>query len=572
MGKKGVRTSPGTKEAEGSQVDATPVDAEDAEGVRETEAEQSAEVEQPAEDVTEPASEPEAASKRKAASRPKTASAVEDARDMTAAIDALLTAPPRHTARQRRRRALRRFGSALLTAFLWILLFSAGNLGAYFGFIDVGRMLEIRNPQSQSAASPSDEVASSQLASRLSEVALALDTEALYSYTQGDLDTATTTAIRGLIETSADEYAHYYTPEEYAAYLKSSEGEYAGIGVVFTTLNNEVTVLQVYGGSPAADAGIRPGDVLLAVDGDRHAWTIDEATEAIRRPRGESVRLIWRQQGAEHLTTMVLREVNIPTIVTHLIERGEASVGYIYLRRFTTHSANEVRLALASLEGQGAQSFILDVRGNPGGYLTQAKEITSLFVPKGTVVQIQDRNGITASLVSGKTATDKPLAVLVSGASASASELVSAALQDHGRAIVVGEVTYGKGTVQDIRELSWGGALKYTIAHYLSPNGRALDGVGVTPDIVVAPGELAHPLGLTDYLTGSDYRYAEGIDLQLDAALGALAAQTVAADSTLAALATQADSALTVATAAAPPPSASAVSSIATVPRRFAQG
>jgi carboxyl-terminal processing protease len=581
MGKKGVRKSPDAEEAESSQLEApsgkadiTPVDAEDAEGVREpedeaeaapaeaapAEVEQPAEVERPAEDVTEPTGQPEPEGEAEAPSgQPEPEGEAEVARAVAAAIDELLQTPPRqHTPSRRKYRVLRRMGSVLLTVFLWALIFSAGNLGAYFGIIDLGRTLEIRNPQSQSAGSSADEVSVAQLASRVSEVALALDTEALYSYTQGDLDEATATAIRGLIETSSDDYAYYYTPEEYAVYLKSSEGEYAGIGIVFTTLNGRVTALQVYAGSPAADAGVKPGDVLLAVDGDRREWTIDEATETIRRPSGESVSILWNRQGTELVTVMTLREVNVPTTVTHLIQRDGIDIGYIYLRRFTTHSADELRLALANLESQGAQSFILDLRGNPGGYLTQAIEITSLFVSQGAVVQIQDRNGTTASKVTGKTATDKPLAVLVNTTSASASELVAAALQDHQRATVVGEATYGKGTVQDIRELSWGGALKYTIAHYLSPNGRPLDGVGVTPDVNVTPGEAPEALGLSDYLTGGDYRYAPGVDLQLDAALTALMPQT---DSALAHVAT-----------AAPPPSAlPAGAPTALVPGHFAQ-
>ncbi|MDR2587181.1 MAG: hypothetical protein LBC23_02830, partial [Coriobacteriales bacterium] len=225
---------------------------------------------------------------------------------------------------------------------------------------------------------------------------------------------------------------------------------------------------------------------------------------------------------------------------------GQA-VGYVYLRRFNTHSASELGTALFVLESQGAQSFVLDLRGNPGGYLSQAIDITSLFVPSGVVVQIEDRGGIVAKKVSGNAITDKPLAVLVNGDSASASELVAAALKDHGRATIVGELTYGKGTVQDIRKLSWGAALKYTIAHYLSPNGTVLDGVGITPDVVVPLADATEQEGqsgegeagdtdtgsgaskngsanLSNHLTSSDYRYEQGADPQLDAALEAVLA------------------------------------------------
>jgi carboxyl-terminal processing protease len=410
----------------------------------------------------------------------------------------------------------------LLVVLFAAALFIVGNLTSSLRIIDLGSMVGLRDSASVGSASADEEVSTAQLAARLDEVAHFLDTDALYRYTQGDLDTATTTAIRGLIETSGDSYALYYTPEEYAEYLRSSEGEYSGIGIVLTEMEGEITVLQVYTESPAFDAGILAGDVLLSIDGDTHDWGLDEAIEAIRRPTGAEVTLVWQRGTEKRETTLTLREVNIPTIVSHLIEQGDQTVGYVYLRRFNMQSASELGEVLRGLEERGAQSFILDLRGNPGGYLTQAIGITSLFVSEGAVVQIESRRDITIERVNGEIVTSKPLAVIVNGGSASASELVAAALQDHGRAQIIGEVTYGKGTVQDIRELSWGGALKYTIAHYMSPNGKVLDGVGVTPDILVSPAEGPEGLGLTDRITNDNYLYAKGVDPQLDEAIAAL--------------------------------------------------
>jgi carboxyl-terminal processing protease len=423
---------------------------------------------------------------------------------------------------RRPRRALRRLGLSLLVILLAALLFIAGNLASSLRIVDLGSLAGLRDPASAGAASADEEVSTAQLAARLDEVAFFLDTDALYRYTQEDLDSATTAAVRALIETSDDSYAQYYTPEEYAEYLRSSEGEYSGIGIVLTVMDERITVLQVYTESPAFDAGILPGDVLLSIDGDAHDWGLDEAIETIRRPIGAEVTLVWQRGTEERETTLILREVNIPTIVSHLIEQGEQRIGYVYLRRFNMQSSSELGEVLRDLEARGAQSFILDLRGNPGGYLTQAIGITSLFVPEGAVVQIENRRGIVTEMVDGATVTDRPLVVIVNGGSASASELVAAALQDHGRAQIIGEVTYGKGTVQDIRELSWGGALKYTIAHYLSPNGKTLDGIGVTPDSSVSPPEAPEILGLTDRITTDNYLYVEGIDPQLDEAIAAL--------------------------------------------------
>lgn len=414
------------------------------------------------------------------------------------------------------------WGVCLLAVLFVCVVFVVGNLSASFGLLDVGKLTGLRTLQTQGASTLDEATPATQLSARLSEVADMLDARALYRYTQGDLDAATTTAIGALIEASDDTYAQYFTPEEYEAYLRGSEGKYSGVGIVLTDMSGELTVLQVYEDSPAFDAGIMTGDVLLSIDGDAHDWELSEAIEAIRRPVGEEVSLTWRRGEEERETPLVLRDVNVPTIISHLIEQDGQAVGYAYLRRFNAQSAHELREVLGELKLKGAQSFILDLRGNPGGYLTQAIDITSLFVAEGAVVQIEERSGLITKNVTGELATEAPLVLLVNGQSASASELVAAALRDHKRAVIVGEVTYGKGTVQDIHGLSWGGALKYTTAHYMSPDGTVLDGVGVTPDVVVQPATEWVSTALSDHLASDDYLYEEGVDLQLDAALAVL--------------------------------------------------
>jgi carboxyl-terminal processing protease len=381
-------------------------------------------------------------------------------------------------------------------------VFTAGNLASYLGLVDLGPFITPGNPVARGAADPAQEAEAAQLAARLAEVARYLDTEALATFDQAAIDTNTQSAVRALLEASGDRYAIYYTPEEYAAYLETQNGAYSGIGILFTLANNKVTVLQAYDGSPAQDAGIEPGDVLLAVDGERKEWTLTEATQAIRRGDGEQVTLVWDRDGTERTTELTLREVNIPAVTTELID---GDLGYVYLRRFTAQSAAELRTAIEDFEAQGAHGIILDLRNNPGGLLNQAVAITSLFVEQGAVVQIETSRATEVRQVDGAVATNLPLVVLVNGSSASASELVSAALQDHGRATIIGETTYGKGTVQDLRTLSFGGALRYTIAHYLSPTGRTIDGIGVTPDIPVPtpepsedPEDLAEPADKAD--------------------------------------------------------------------------
>jgi len=164
----------------------------------------------------------------------------------------------------------------------------------------------------------------------------------------------------------------------------------------------------------------------------------------------------------------------------------------VSLVSFTQVAAADVRAAIEELEADGAQGYVLDLRNNPGGLLSASVDVSSLFIPDGVIVTVEDRKGqVEKHRVSGETVTDDPLVVLVNGNSASASEIVAGALQDYGRATLVGEQTFGKGSVQQIEELSFGGAVKLTIAHYLTPEGRAIDKIGLTPDVVV---EMEHGL------------------------------------------------------------------------------
>jgi carboxyl-terminal processing protease len=240
--------------------------------------------------------------------------------------------------------------------------------------------------------------------------------------------------------------------------------------------------MRVYDNSPASEADVQPGDIILAIDGDRRDWTPQEASDAIKRPVNEPVTIVWLRDGEEITTDMVVRYLDTPNISTGL----DGEVGYLYMLRFNAQSTSELRVKIEELSEQGARAFVLDLRGDPGGLLDQAVSVTSLFVEEGVVVRIEDNAGVTVRNVSGDVLTRAPLVVLVNGGSASSSEIVCAALQDHGRATIVGEGTYGKGTVQGFKELSFGGAIKYTIAHYLSPDGTTIDGVGVTPDTIIA--------------------------------------------------------------------------------------
>lgn len=231
------------------------------------------------------------------------------------------------------------------------------------------------------------------------------------------------------------------------------------------------------------------GDFVVAIDGDRgQGWTQGEAAAATTREDGSTVVVTWRHPetlesdgGTEYTTTLTCRSYSVPNVTTEL----DDGVGYIKVAQLTQSSSEMVGRAIADLEEQGAGAYVLDLRDDPGGYLTQAVDIAGLFMQSGTVVQIRTGSGTNVKTATSVTATSKPLVVLVNGNTAAGAEVVAAALKESQRATVIGATTMGKGSVQVVHELSFGGAMRYTAAHYLSPQGHDIDGVGVSPDVAI---------------------------------------------------------------------------------------
>lgn len=329
------------------------------------------------------------------------------------------------------------------------------------------------------------------LSSRVEEVEDILANESLDSY---DLDQATSSVFSSWAETTHDPYLRYYDSSQYAQLEQDGGDDYDGIGVLFGESNGNAYAVDVFEGSPAQIAGVHQGDYVVAIDGDRgRQWSQTDVVAALDREEGSDVVITWRRpetQGAEGgeefstaLKVVEISQSNVDTVL------GDGGVGVITLRQITGNSADLVRQAVEDLESQGAQAYVLDLRDVPGGYLSQAVEIANLFVRNGIIVQIQTTDGTSNRQASGETVTDKPLAVLVNGNTSAAAEVLAAALQDNQRATLVGQTTMGKGSVQVIRELSFGGALRYTAAYYLSPQGRSIDGLGVAPDVMVERSE-----------------------------------------------------------------------------------
>lgn len=294
-------------------------------------------------------------------------------------------------------------------------------------------------------------------------------------------------AINGMLESLEDSHAVYYDARHYKYLLEQTSGTFYGIGVTIASENDKLVVKSVVDRSPAKAAGIVAGDVIVSINGEtRKVWSTDDAVLLIRGKAGTVVTL-GIQRGAEPQlrTFRVTRAaIEVPNIKSELLE---GNVGYICLYTFNEQAADEVRSAMEGLEAKGATGLILDLRDNPGGLLSAAVDVSSLFIKEGVIVRVEGRSGAAQQYqATGGIVTAAPLVVLINGNSASASEITAGALQDYGRARLVGEKSYGKGSVQELEELSFGGAIKLTVAHYVTPKSRVIDGVGLTPDVTVS--------------------------------------------------------------------------------------
>lgn len=329
----------------------------------------------------------------------------------------------------------------------------------------------------------------SALGDRVEEVERLLDRQALEPSSE---DSRTAGAISGLLMSLDDPYAAYFDAEDFEYFNEQNEGEFYGIGVTIAEREGIVYVVSVIEETPAAEAGLQADDEFVAIDGvEGDPWTLDEVVNRVRGPEGTTVDIqMWRPDGEDSGTdgeyldfTIERARVEIPNVMSRL--EGE-DAGYIRLLSFNHRSADDLREAISDLEDQGAEGFVIDVRDNPGGLLQSSVDVASLFIEDGVIVRVEERDmPEDVYRASGGTITDAPVVVLVNGNSASASEVLAGALQDYGRATLVGETTFGKGSVQTVERLSFGGGVKFTIAHYLTPQGRVIDGVGLAPDVTV---------------------------------------------------------------------------------------
>ena len=340
--------------------------------------------------------------------------------------------------------------------------------------------------------------------------------ESLY-YREVDEEALETAAIDGMLAALGDPYTFYYTNEAYAAMNEETTGRYVGVGLlVGEDENGALTVLRVFRDSPAEAAGMKAGDELAAIDatpvGAGTALGLTETTALLKGDGEAPVRVEVSRDGEALAFTLTRGDVNINYVEYSILE-GE--VGYLSIYQFTGDDVSGVEEALSAFRQAGVTALVVDVRSNPGGLLDDVVKICDMLLPEGLIVYTEDRSGAREEYYADGEYWNVPMAVLVNGDSASASEIFAAAVQDTGRGVVVGEVTYGKGVVQTLYSFPEGDGVQLTTAVYYTPSGRSIHGQGVTPDIEVS---LAADASVVYHAPDAQ------TDAQLQAALEALAA------------------------------------------------
>lgn len=298
-------------------------------------------------------------------------------------------------------------------------------------------------------------------------------------------------AIQGVVDSLGDPYSTFFTPEEYQGWQDSLSGEYSGVGIEITLRNGRVTVVTPFPGTPAYAGGIRPGDWIMAVDGDStDGWTLEKTSSRIRGDAGTTVVLtVQHEDGTVEDVPLVRQRIQIDAVRSEY--RAADSVGYVRVLRFDFDTPGLLGKALFSFPLQDLAGLVIDLRNNPGGLLSAAVEAASYFVDRGVIVRTRGPSfGERTYSSRGNSLPNLPVAVLVNKGTASAAEIMAGAIQDYAVGVLVGSQTFGKGLVQEIvMRLPDGGALKLTTGEYFTPNGRSVQDVGLTPDIAVERGD-----------------------------------------------------------------------------------
>ncbi|MBF2001455.1 MAG: PDZ domain-containing protein [Synechococcales cyanobacterium M58_A2018_015] len=326
-------------------------------------------------------------------------------------------------------------------------------------------------------------------------------------------------AIQRMLAGLDDPFTRLLKPDQYRSLQTNTSGELTGVGLQITqdTASGELRVIAPIEGSPAEQAGIQPRDRILKINGvPTTELTLDEAAERMRGPVGSWVTLTVAQEKQDIRQARDIRitrnRISLNPVYAELQPQPNGrAIGYIRLTQFNANATHELAAAIRKLEAQNADAYILDLRSNPGGLLQAGIEVARLWLDQGTIVYTVNRNGIQDSFTAnGSALTNDPLVVLVNQGTASASEILAGALQDNGRALLVGERTFGKGLIQSLFSLSDGSGLAVTIAKYETPNHRDINRQGIAPDRVVS---LDATITREQLATAEDQQYQAAVEL-----------------------------------------------------------
>lgn len=308
--------------------------------------------------------------------------------------------------------------------------------------------------------------------------------------------------LKGLVQSLEDPYSQYLTVDEYASFTQQTAGIYGGIGVIVTPgEDNYITVVSPIEDTPGERAGLKTGDKILKVNGDEfYADTMDKAVKVMKgEPKTPVILTIGRKdkEGNNQIFDLeiIREEIRLVTVKSNIIDED---IGYIKLTSFDELTYEDFKANLKGLEAEGVKGLIIDLRNNPGGLLNITANIADEFLGEADIVYTETKSGQREYLKSKKGMTDLPLVLLVNGGSASASEILAGAMQDHKRGELVGTTTFGKGVVQRIKPLSDGSGIKLTISEYFTPNGTNIHGIGIVPDVVIELNEDVEEIGVNN--------------------------------------------------------------------------
>lgn len=290
-------------------------------------------------------------------------------------------------------------------------------------------------------------------------------------------------AVRGAVNSLNDPYSVYMDEKMNKDFMSAIHGSFEGVGIVLGVKDSILTVVAPIDGTPAAEAGVLPGDQVIKIDDkDTKDLSLDEAVGLIRGPKGTRVTLTVRRAGEELSKVLIRATIVEKTVSAKMLDDN---IAYIRVSQFSETTGADFAAAYRDMEEKGMRAIILDMRNNPGGLVNECVKVANFLVPKGPVVSEIQRDGTRKTHESTLAQIKYPLAVLVNGGSASASEIVAGAIQDTEAGTLIGTKTFGKGVVQRLISLDEATALKYTYAKYVTPKERSINGVGITPDIVI---------------------------------------------------------------------------------------